>query len=226
MKDGVVGSGGSGGVAIRAQAVRAEVSGATITIVVVFDPGRLPISRQGQSCRAEILGKPIVIGTRVGWRSVALTWSQMQNPWISLCAAPNVSMIDTALIQKVTFKPLKFTPIIATVLPSYALVVKSELAVEDIEEFILYARNPGKSSTVRGSGDRQHVAMEGDCRKGIKWSRAYKGRPIAHCVARPRGCMFGRNRLPASTAGSIRILPITAERRRISMSLPWKLGLI
>ena len=82
-----------------------------ITIVVGFDPGAATdIMTRTMSAGAEKqLGKPFVIENKGGGGgSVALGIVANAKPdGYTLCAAPNVSMIDTALMQKVTFKPLK-----------------------------------------------------------------------------------------------------------------------
>jgi len=202
-----------------AQAVRAEYPELPITIVVGFDPGAATdITTRTISAGAEkYLGKPIVIENKGGGGgSVALSVVANAKPdGYLLCAAPNVSMIDTALIQKVTFKPLKsFTPIIAHSAAEHtALVVKSDSPWKTFEELIVYAKkNPGKIKySTAGVGTGMHVAMEVIARKeGIKWVHVpYKGTApslTALLGGHVDACSAGIGYQPHAQAGSIRIL--------------------
>ena len=165
----------------------------------------------------KILGKPIIIENKGGGGgSLALAVVANAKPdGYTLCAAPNVSMIDTALIQKVTFKPLKsFTPIVGHSAAEHtALLVKSSSPWKTFKEFIDYARNnPGKVKySSSGVGTGMHVAMEVIANKdGIKWVHVpFKGAAPALTAllgGHVDACSAGIGYQPQVLSGELRIL--------------------
>lgn len=125
---------------------------------------------------AAFLGKPVVVENKGGGGgTVALGIVATAKPdGYTLVASQNVAIIDAALIQKVTFKPLSgFTPICAFGLSEHtALLVKPDAPWKTFKEFIDFAKkNPGKIKySSWGVGSGMHVAMEVIAAKeGIKW---------------------------------------------------------
>ena len=97
---------------------RAEYPEKPVTIIVGMDPGGpTDVSVRAMAGGLErYLGTPILIEDKGGGRgAVALGIVAAAKPdGYSLCAGQDVSIVDTALMQKVTFKPLKsFTPVTA-----------------------------------------------------------------------------------------------------------------
>jgi tripartite-type tricarboxylate transporter receptor subunit TctC len=197
----------------------AEYPERPITIIVGFDPGAsTDIMTRTMSAGAEKqLGKPLVIENKGGGGgSVAMGIVANAKPdGYTLCGAPNVSMIDTALMQKVTFKPLKsFTPIVAHSAAEHtALLVKSDAPWKTFKEFIDYAKkNPGKVKySSSGVGTGMHVAMEVIAHKeGIKWVHVpYKGSAPATAAllgGHVDACSAGIGYQPHVLSGALRIL--------------------
>jgi tripartite-type tricarboxylate transporter receptor subunit TctC len=164
---------------------RSEFPERNITVVVAFDPGAATdiVTRALALGAEKQLGKPLVIENKGGGGgAVALAVVAGATPdGYTLCAAPNVSVVDTPLMQKAPFKPLKsFSPILGHSLAEHtALVVKSDAPWKTFKEFIEFAKsNPGKIKySSAGVGTGMHVAMEVIARKeGIKWVHVpYKG---------------------------------------------------
>jgi tripartite-type tricarboxylate transporter receptor subunit TctC len=190
-----------------------------ITIIVGFDPGAATdiMTRTLAAGAEKQLGKPFVIENKGGGGgSVALGIVANAKPdGYTLCGAPNVSMIDTALMQKVTFKPLKsFTPIVAHSAAEHtALLVKSDAPWKTFKEFIDYAKkNPGKVKySSSGVGTGMHVAMEVIAHKeGIKWVHVpYKGSAPATAAllgGHVDACSAGIGYQPHVLSGALRIL--------------------
>src|SRR5512135_1351209 len=90
---------------------RAEYPDRPVTIIVGFDPGAATdITTRVLAAGAEkYMGKPFVIENKGGGAgTVALAVVANAKPdGYTLCAAPNVAIVDTPLMQKVPFKPLK-----------------------------------------------------------------------------------------------------------------------
>ena len=158
-----------------------------ITVLLSFDPGSTVdlITRATGTGAQEYLGKPVIFENRPGaGGTVALSMVAIAKPdGYMLCAAPNASVIDTPLIQKVPFKPLKnLTPVIGLSAAQHtALLVKNDAPWKTFQEFMDYAKkNPGKIKySTSGVGTAMHVAMEYIAQKGgVKWVHVpYKGTP-------------------------------------------------
>ena len=165
--------------------VRSEFPDRNITVLVAFDPGAATdiVTRALALGAEKYLGKPLVIENKGGGGgTVALAVAGGASPdGYTLCAAPNVSIVDTPLMQKAPFKPLKsFSSILGHSLAEHtALVVKADAPWKTFKEFIDFAKsNPGKIKySSAGVGTGMHVAMEVIARKqGIKWVHVpYKG---------------------------------------------------
>jgi tripartite-type tricarboxylate transporter receptor subunit TctC len=197
----------------------AEYPERPITIIVGFDPGAATdiMTRTMAAGAEKQLGKSIIIENKGGGGgSVALGIVANAKPdGYTLCAVPNVSMIDTALMQKVTYKPLKsFTPIVAHSAAEHtALLVKSDAPWKNFKEFIDYAKkNPGKVKySSSGVGTGMHVAMEVIAHKeGIKWVHVpFKGSAPATTAllgGHVDACSAGIGYQPHVLSGALRIL--------------------
>jgi tripartite-type tricarboxylate transporter receptor subunit TctC len=197
----------------------AEYPERPITIIVGFDPGAASdiMTRTMAAGAEKQLGKPIIVENKGGGGgSVALGIVANAKPdGYTLCAVPNVSMIDTALMQKVTYKPLKsFTPIVAHSAAQHtALLVKSEAPWKTFKDFIDYAKkNPGKVKySTSGVGTGMHVAMEVIAHKeGIKWVHVpFKGSAPAITAllgGHVDACSAGIGYDPHVLSGALRIL--------------------
>jgi tripartite-type tricarboxylate transporter receptor subunit TctC len=110
----------------------AEYPDRHITVLNAFDPGSPSdlITRAAGIGTEKALGKPLVFENKAGGGgSVALSLMATAKPdGYTLSGAPNVAVVDTALMQKVTYKPLKsFTPIIGLARAEHtALLVKAD----------------------------------------------------------------------------------------------------
>lgn len=129
------------------------------------------------------LGKRLMIENRGGaGGTVALSQVAVAKPdGYTLGCAVNGSIVDTPLMQHVTFKPLKsFTPIISYAIGQHTgLLVKSDAPWKTFKEFLDYVReNPGKIKySSAGIGYSVHINMEAIGKKeGLKWVHVpYKG---------------------------------------------------
>lgn len=165
--------------------LRAEFPDKNISVLVGMAPG----GATDITTRALVIGAEKYLGERFvitnkggGLGTVALSVIANAKPdGYSLCAVPNVSFVDTPLMQKVTFRPLaSFIPIIGHSLAQHtALIVQSDAPWKTFKEFIEYAKkNPGKIKySSAGVGSGMHVCMEVIAKKeGIKWVHVpYKG---------------------------------------------------
>jgi tripartite-type tricarboxylate transporter receptor subunit TctC len=154
----------------------------------------------------------------------------------TLCATPNVSVVDTALMQKVTFRPLaSFTPILGHSLAEHtALIVKSDAPWRTIKDFIEYAKkNPGKIKySSAGVGSGMHVAMEVVARReGIKWVHVpYKGAAPATTAllgGHVDACSAGIGWQIHAKSGAVRALADHGKKRGAEfLDVPtlWELG--
>jgi tripartite-type tricarboxylate transporter receptor subunit TctC len=208
------------------QMVKAEYPDRPVTIVVAFDAGSATdlSTRILASTAEKILGKPIVVENKGGGGgAVALGVVANAKPdGYTLCGAPNVSIIDTPLMQKVTYKPLKsFTPIVGHSAAEHTgLVVKADAPWKTFQEFIDYAKkNPGKVKySSAGVGTGMHVAMELIAHKdGIKWVHIpYKG--VGASITAVLGghvdvCTAGLGYQEQVKAGALRILATHGLKR-------------
>lgn len=207
---------------------RSEYPERPLTIIVAFDPGAATdISTRAISMGAEkFIGKPIVIENKGGGGgTVALAVVANAKPdGYTLCAAPNVSIVDAPLMQKVPFKPLKsFTPIIGHSAAEHtALLVKNDAPWNSFKEFIDFAKkNPGKIKySSAGVGTGMHVAMEVIARKeGIKWVHIpYKGAAPALTAllgGHVDACSAGIGYQPHAQSGAVKLLADHGEKRPI-----------
>jgi tripartite-type tricarboxylate transporter receptor subunit TctC len=171
----------------------AEYPERQITVLNAFDPGSPSdlITRAAGIGAEKALGKPLVFENKGGGGgSVALSILATAKPdGYTLSGAPNVAVVDTALMQKVTYKPLQsFTPIVGLARAEHtALLVKSDAPWKTAVEFLDYAKkNPGKIKySSSGVGTGMHVVMEYIAGKeGIKWVHVpYKGGPAARMAS-------------------------------------------
>jgi tripartite-type tricarboxylate transporter receptor subunit TctC len=196
--------------------VAMEAGGATDVSVRAMAPGAI-----------SALGQPVIVENKGGGGgTVALAVVATAKPdGYTLCAAQNVSVVDTCLMQNVPFKPLKsFTPIIAFAGSEHtALLVKSDSPWKTFREFMDYAKkNPGKIKySSAGVGTGMHVAMEHIVHKdGIKWVHIpYKGTAPSRTAllgGHVDACSSGLGWIPFVQSGQLRVLA-THGRERLSI---------
>jgi tripartite-type tricarboxylate transporter receptor subunit TctC len=157
---------------------RSEYPERAITIIVGFDPGGTIdlLTRAIAIGVSSYLKQPVVVENKAGGGgTVALGVVATAKPdGYTLCTIQNASIVDTSLMQKVPFKPLKsFTPITVFACSEHSgLLVNNDAPWRTFKEFIDYAKqNPGKIKyATSGVGTGMHVAMEVVARQeGIKW---------------------------------------------------------
>ncbi len=163
-----------------------------ITVLVGFDPGGpVDLLTRAAAIGAEKhLGQPLVIENKGGGGgSVALSIASTAKPdGYTVCAAPNVSLVDTALMQKVAYKPLSsFSPIVGLAVAEHtALLVQTDAPWKTFHEFIDFAKkNPGKVKySSSGVGTGMHLVMEYIAvQDGINWVHMpYKGSALSRAA--------------------------------------------
>lgn len=204
----------------------AEYPDRSVTIIVGFDPGAATdiTTRVLASGAEKSLGKPFIIENKGGGGgTVALAVVANAKPdGYTLCASPNVAIVDTPLMQKVPFKPLKsFTPLLGhSAAENTGLIVKSDAPWKTYKEFVDYAKkNPGKVKySTSGVGTGMHVAMEVIAKKeGITWVHVpYKGAAPATAAllgGHVDACSAGVGYQPQVLSGALRILATHGTKR-------------
>jgi tripartite-type tricarboxylate transporter receptor subunit TctC len=197
----------------------AEFPERQITVLNAFDPGSPSdlITRASGIGAEKVLGKPLVFENKGGGGgSVALSILATAKPdGYTLSGAPNVAVVDTALMQKVTYRPLQsFTPIVGLARAEHtALLVKSDAPWKTAVEFFDYAKkNPGKIKySSSGVGTGMHVVMEYIAGKAdIKWVHVpYKGGPAARMAlmgGHVDACSSAIDWAPQVLSGDLRVL--------------------
>lgn len=209
-----------------AQPVRAEYPEQQITIMVGMAAGGTTdlLTRAMAPTLSAALGKPIVIENKDGGGgSVAAGLVANAKPdGYTLAVVQNVSIVDTALMQKVTFKPLaSFTPVSVLAASDHsALLVKGDSPWKTFKDFMDYAKkNPGKIKySSAGVGSGMHIAMEVIAHKdGVKWVHVpHKGSNPArvallggHVDANSSGVDWP----PFVQSGELRVLATHGEKR-------------
>jgi tripartite-type tricarboxylate transporter receptor subunit TctC len=159
-------------------AARAEYPDKPITLILAYAPGGWTdiFARALSIGASKYLGQPITVEYKPGGGgAVALgVLASMKPDGYTLCNVQNASIVDTALMQKVTYKPLKsFVPVISYAASEHSgLLVANDAPWKTFKEFIDYAKqNPGKIKYgTAGVGTGMHVAMEVIAKTdGIKW---------------------------------------------------------
>jgi tripartite-type tricarboxylate transporter receptor subunit TctC len=139
-----------------------------ISFIIGTDPGGPAdvIARAAAIGVERYLGKPVVTenkGGGGGTLAISLTAGAKPDGYL-VCHTENNSIVDTALIQKVAYKPLKdITPIAAIHIGELAaLVVRPDSPFKDFNSFKDYAKkNPGKVKySSPGVGTAVHIAIE------------------------------------------------------------------
>jgi tripartite-type tricarboxylate transporter receptor subunit TctC len=197
-----------------------------VTVYVGMAPGGATdlLIRALAPATGAALGKPLLVENKDGaGGAVALGLVATAKPdGYILFGGQNVSIIDTPLMQKVTFKPLKsFTPIAVLAASEHtALLVKSDAPWKTFKEFIDYAKkNPGKVKySSAGIGSGMHVAMEVIAHKdGIIWVHVpYKGTAPSRTAllgGHVDACSSGIDWPPFVQSGQLRVLATHGEKR-------------
>ena len=197
-----------------------------VTIYVGMAPGGTTdlLIRAMAPASGAALGKPILAENRDGGGgAVALGLVANAKPdGYILFGGQNVSIVDTPLMQKVTFNPLKsFTPIAVLAGSEHsALLVKSDSPWKTFKEFMDYAKkNPGKVKySTAGVGSGMHVAMEVIAHKdGINWVHVpFKGTAPSRTAllgGHVDACSSGVDWPPFVQSGQLRVLATHGEKR-------------
>ena len=204
----------------------AEFPERPVTILVGNDPGGTAdvVTRALAASAEKYLGKSFVVENRGGGGgAVALGALLNSKPdGYTLGAVPNDALVNTALMQKVPFKPLKsFVSVIGHSSSEHtALLVKSDAKWTTFKEFIEYAKkNPGKVKySSAGVGTGMHTAMEFVAHKeGIKWVHVpFKGTTPARTAllgGHVDACSSGVDWLPFVQSGQLKALATHGHKR-------------
>lgn len=208
-----------GGLTVACETAHATYPERAINIMIAFDTGgSLDAPTRALAIEIEkILAKPVVVENKGGGGgTVALGLIAAARPdGYTICNAPNVSIVNTPLMQKVPFKPLKsFTPIVAWSAALHSgIIVKPDAPWKTFKEFVDYAKaNPGKVKySTSGVGTGMHTIMEYVAHKeSIKWVHVpYKGSPqarIAVMGGHVDACSTGVDFAPYALQGQVRVL--------------------
>ncbi|MCG6535791.1 MAG: tripartite tricarboxylate transporter substrate binding protein [Syntrophales bacterium LBB04] len=206
---------------------RAEYPERSVTIIVGNEAGGTAdlITRALAIGTERQLGKAIIVENKGGGGgAVALGALVGGKPdGYAFCAVPNDALVNTALMQKVPFKPLaSFIPIIGhSASENTALLVKSDAPWNSFKEFLEYAKkNPGKVKySSAGVGTGMHTAMEYVAHQdGIKWVHVpYKGTAPARTAllgGHVDACSSGVDWQPFVQSGQLKVL-VTHGRKRL-----------
>jgi tripartite-type tricarboxylate transporter receptor subunit TctC len=146
---------------------RSEYPEKEITMLAFADPGTTadPLIRALIIGTSSYLKRPIVIQYRSGSGGMlaAATIAAAKPDGYTLAHVPSAAIIDGALMQKASFKPLKsFTPITAFAMSEHTgTLVVPDAPWKTFKEFVDYAKkNPGKVKYGTSFGSGMHVAME------------------------------------------------------------------
>lgn len=205
---------------------RSEYPERPITVLVTMDAGGVTdLATRALSVNMEKhLGKSIIVENRGGGGgAVGLGVLANAKPdGYTLATTQNVSIIDTPLMQKVPYKPLRsFTPIAVFACSEHtAVLVKADAPWKSFKEFVDYAKkNSGKIKySSAGVGSGMHVAMEYVAHKeGIKWIHVpYKGtNPSRTAVlgGHVDACSSGMGWAPFVQSGQLRVLATHGQSR-------------
>jgi tripartite-type tricarboxylate transporter receptor subunit TctC len=205
---------------------RAQFPDRPVTIIVGNEAGGTAdlITRALAIGTEKQLGKPIVVENKGGGGGgVALGAVASAKPdGYTLCAVPNDALVNTPLMQKFPFKPLKsFVPIVGhSASLNTALLVKSDAPWKTIQEFLDYAKkNPGKVKySTAGVGTGMHTAMEFMAHQdGIKWVHVpFKGTAPARTAllgGHVDACSSGVDWQPFVLSGQLRVLVTHGYKR-------------
>jgi tripartite-type tricarboxylate transporter receptor subunit TctC len=146
---------------------RAEYPEKEITMLAFADPGTTadPLIRSLIIGTSNYLKRPIVIEykTGAGGMLAAATIATAKPDGYTLSHVPSAAIIDGALMQKASYKPLKsFTPVTAFGMSEHtATLVAPDAPWKTFKEFVDYSKkNPGKIKLGISFGSGMHVAME------------------------------------------------------------------
>jgi tripartite-type tricarboxylate transporter receptor subunit TctC len=149
-------------VALLSGAALAQYPSKPVRVVIPFPAGGSTdiVARTLAQALTESMGQPFVVENRTGADGVIAAQAVMQTPpdGHTLFLATNTAMIQVPLLQK---KPpydpfMAFTPVSLVGRYAFFLVVTPSLRVNNMQEFLQYARaNPGKINFATYSGASQ-----------------------------------------------------------------------
>ena len=197
-----------------------------VTVIVPYAPGgntdgiaRLVAQRFGEK-----LGQQFVVENRAGASGA------IGAEYVARAPADGYTLLMAALTQiaivpavsKTRYDPIKdFTPISAVGTNAFVLVVHKDVPVKSLADFVAYVRaRPGQLSYASGGvGSQNHLSMAYFLKlAGLDMIHVgYKGNApsMSDLVAGHVPAMLSNvsDALPQATAGAIRILAVTSERR-------------
>jgi len=205
---------------------RSEFPERPVTIVVGNEAGGTAdtITRALAIGTEKQLGKPVIVENKGGGGgAVALGILANAKPdGYTLCAVPNDALVNTPLLQKVPFRPLKnFVAIMShSASENTSLLVKADAPWKTFKELIDYAKkNPGRVKySSAGVGTGMHTAMEYIAHQdGIKWVHVpFKGTAPARTAlmgGHVDACSSGMDWMPFVQSGALRVLATYGRQR-------------
>ncbi|MSP97898.1 MAG: tripartite tricarboxylate transporter substrate binding protein [Betaproteobacteria bacterium] len=148
--------------ALLSSAVQAQYPSRPVRVVIHFPAGGSTdlVARVLAQALTESMGQPFVVENRAGADGVIAAAAVMQAPpdGHTLFLATNTAMLQVPLLQKKPpYDPVSaFTPVSLVGRYSFFLVITPSLGVNNIQEFLHYARtNPGKINFATYSGASQ-----------------------------------------------------------------------
>jgi tripartite-type tricarboxylate transporter receptor subunit TctC len=205
---------------------RSEYPERAVTVIVGMDAGG-PTDIAVRAMAPGVgnyLGQPIIVENKGGGAgTVAMSLASVAKPdGYTVCCAHSDAFVNTALMQKLPFRPLKsFTPVMGFGLAEHAaLLVKNDAPWKTFKEFLEYAKkNPGKIRySTPGIGLGMHIAMEVVALKeGIRWVHVpYKGIAPARTAllgGHVEACSSSIDWPPFVQSGALRVLATYGQNR-------------
>jgi tripartite-type tricarboxylate transporter receptor subunit TctC len=149
------------------EVARAEYPEKEITMLAFAEPGLTAdvLLRSLIIGASKHLSKPIVVQYKVGAAGMlaASAVAAAKPDGYTLAQTTSAAIVDAALMQKASYKPLKsFTPVTAFAMSEHtATLVAPDAPWKTFKEFVDYSKkNPGKIKMGISIGSGMHVAME------------------------------------------------------------------
>lgn len=136
----------------------------SVQLVVPFVPGGATdvIARMMSDKLSQRLGQPVVIDNKPGaGGNIGADFVAKSDPdgYTLLLSAAGFMSVNPWVYPNLSYNPAEFTPLTLLVKAPLLLVVKPDLPVKDIKEFVAYVKaNPGKVNVGNGgNGTAQHM---------------------------------------------------------------------
>jgi len=201
-----------------------------IRIIVPFPAGAITdtMARMVGQRLQEKWSQPVVVENRIGASgSIGAEYVYKAAPdgYTLLFTAQSVLVTNKLLNPKVGFEPDAFVPIGVTTRFNVAMMVNSKLPVENLQQFIAYAKaNPDKLNYASaGAGSTSHLT--GELFKAMSNTKIVQV-PYQGIAPAMLGMLGGQvdvlfdnitNALPYIKAGNVKVLAVGSEKRAASM---------